>query len=210
MSEEMKEYIEIIRSIIQDTPRFQFETFLLDERTKMIQLTNFPVLNSEEYPLEISIDVDYRVDTDSGIVILKDDLSEIEDEYIDIEYYSAQLSDKEVEVAVKNSLSRYDVSSIEELDEDDFGFSQLLVASNCYYMLASKWATLRRVRTSSSEVHNEQVMSNFFDLGRRMEERFKEASAGNIKVDTITRRDVNTGKLVAIPEEVLDDETDSQ
>jgi len=66
--------------------------------------------------------------------------------------------------------------------------------------LAAKWATRTRIKVETVDIHNQHIGGSYFKMAQTMEQRYKEASTGQISISSFTRRDVRTGLLVPLPE----------
>jgi len=196
--------VSLIRSLIQDRPQFDTILFTTDGVKKLFELDNFPVIEDEEYPVYLAVNEQeitegYTIQHGAGVLKFTEP-----PEYGNgsISHYYAQLTDQEIEDALNAGLLRHDPSATwDEFPEEYSPFVQWLAMASCYYMLASKWATYARLKVETVETHDQQVAGRYFDLARRMEDRYMDASAGIIQVADITRRDVRTGMLVPIAEE---------
>jgi len=196
--------IKLMRGILQDKPVFAEDIITIDGVRSRYQLENSPIMSDEEtFPVTVKIEgiavPEYTVNYDDGIIKFDEPPDEGEGQ---VNYYHAQLSDKEIESMLDYALLVHDP----EATWDDFPpeyapYVQWLAAASGLYMLSTRWATKMRLRVETVETHDHQVAGRYFDLARRMEQRYNDANAGLIKVAEFTRRDVQTGILVPFTED---------
>ena len=193
----------LIRSLIQDKPKYCSETIISDGVTKTFALENTPILYSDNYSAtftqgENELD-EFSLDCDSGALTFSEPP---ESGVFEAKYYTAQITDIEIEEALSMALARHDpIATWEDFPPAYAPFVQWLAAASLFYTLAARWATKVRVKVETTEVHEHQVAGRYFELARKMEERYYEASAGIINVEEVTRRDAYTGLLVPLTEE---------
>ncbi len=196
--------VNLIRSLIQDRPKADTFLFTTDGQRRIFNVDNFPVIQNSANPFTLEINYQeittgYTLYHDSGVIHFTNP-----PEYGEgtVHYYYAQLLDTEIIEALDAALLRHDPSvSWDNFPAEYSPYIQWLAGASCYYMLASRWATMMRLKVETVETHDHQVSGRYFDLARRMEDRYYEACAGIIQVAEVTRRDVRTGLLVPIAEE---------
>ena len=203
--------ISTFRSLLQDKARLTVDTFMPDGQTVLFELLNSPVLMGEDYSVTLFIDNipvsedSYTIIYDSGVILFN---SPPVEGVGTIVYYTAQLTDSEIIEILDYALIRHDPTATwEEFPPEYAPYIHWLALSSAYYMLASRWATITRLKVETVETHDHQVAGRYFELGRRMEERYQEASAGIINVKELTRRDNYTGFLVPLTEEFYNEQS---
>lgn len=201
----LSNWITDIRQLIQDLPQEALDVFVTDGETRVFQLLEYPVLKDST-----ELILNNNIVEDGFILGLKNGrltfFEPPETGNLLVKYEYAQLSNEEIALCVSNAVVRHDEStSLDNIPTNYIPYIQLLAASSAFYMLASKWAIKYRTKVETIEEHEHQVGNKYFELGKRMEESYNLASAGIIDVKTVTRRDVRTGRLTALPEDVYDE-----
>lgn len=203
----------LFRQMIQDNPKDNNELLLTDGETKVFQLSEFPILfdaaDPDKYPFTIKLNTVDTNNTQLGTYVLNCGSGKLRFETsppvgsLEIDYLSTQLTDAEIEMCLNNALTRHDNTATWNAFPPEYApYVMWLAAASAFYMLAAKWATEVRIKVETVEIHNNRVGGSYFDLGKRMEDRYEQACAGVIQVNTLTRRDVATNLLIPLPEDV--------
>jgi hypothetical protein len=201
----------IFRQVIQDVPQENIESIATDGITKVFQLANYPLIISPvdpvtgeegDYPFSLTLsDFDPQLGIGEYITTRSSGRVKFTEApppgVMEVSYFAAQLSDKEIEMCLNNALLQHDNTVTWDTFPGEYApYVIWLAAASAFYMLAAKWATEVRMKVETVEIHNNKVSSTFFELARQMERRYKDASAGTIQVSTLTRRDPLTGLLI--------------
>lgn len=205
----------LFRQFIQDSPQEGFDTLLTDGVTKSFQLSDFPVIVGTDTPFSLSLtDIspdelgEYKLTEESGRIRFT---TSPPVGVMEVEYFYAQLGDKELELCLNNALMQHSPTMTwDTFDTTQTPYVMWLAASNAYYMLASRWATQARMKVETVEIHSQEIASRYFALAQQMSKQYHDASAGIIEVGTLTRRDSYTGLLVPFyPEDEVGEQVDA-
>ncbi len=206
--------LDSFREVIQDKPKRVMEKIPVSGDDIFIQLNNTPIYNEDDLILtDDDGEVDYEsLDKESGLIEFA---SAPEYGIITAVYYTVQLSDSVLVSCLTNALTAHapgikweDFFEEEDTETDNFKeipFITLLAASSACFILSSKWATKVRVRTDDLTVNEDQVAGRYLELGRWYKDMYKDSSSGMIDVQTLTRRALETGELVPLPEDWYDE-----
>jgi len=209
--------INTLRQYIQDIPTEETETFIADGETKIFQLASHPIIDypfslifTEESPEEEEEEEEEEFTEESleeGFTLIKNigklkfDNPPEQGIILEVNYFTAQLSDEELEACLNSALVMHDSDlTWDTLESSETPFIIWLAAASAFYMLAAKWATRTRIKVETVDIHNQHIGGSYFKMAQTMEQRYKEASTGQISISSFTRRDVRTGLLVPLPE----------
>lgn len=192
-----------LRNLIQDNPKPETDFIEGNGNQTIFPLTHNNI--SKDYPPKVTIDSIEKDDTEYTMYW---DIGEIEFYNAPygngrINYKFTQLSNEALETCLDNALNEHDPScSWGTVPPEYLGFIKILAASKAYFMLASRWATRTRVVVEDTEIDEDKIAKRYFELGDKMLQQYKDANAGVIDVETVTRRNLETGKLIQKPEDV--------